>query len=63
MSADPYTADELDEDVIGWTYASVENRDQAFTTLLNAAAAAAYTDQNESVIEALREIRSKRVTS
>lgn len=58
---DPYTSDELDADVIGWVYAVAENRSgQAFTTLLNCAAAVAQATQNVVLIEALREIRPLR---
>lgn len=60
---EPYTRDEMTNDVIGWRVAPITKQAAAFIKLIDAATATALTDQNTVLIDAIREIRAQRDAS
>jgi hypothetical protein len=60
MSAGPYTSDEMNGDLQDWSCATVEQRSEAFQTLLAAVTADAYHEQDQDLIARLRRIRAQR---
>jgi hypothetical protein len=60
MSIDPYTSDEMVDDLNEWSMATPEQRSEAFSTLIAAVTADAYRQQDADLIARLRRIRAKR---